>query len=342
MRNALPYLLAYLLLPSTPPVLPPPPPAFPWQRVGLDRAQLADLERGVAVLKVLDTKNKRDVAVFGVIRTEAPRAGYEHWLTDFPRSLQGPTRLRFGIFHDPATAADVEAVTLDRNDLADARNCRPGNCGLKIPATEMQKIQARIDWTPAADPAGQINRYLRLRLVEYATDYRTRGDSAMVVYDDVGHVHASDAFAALLDQVHDVYGEIPSLRSYFGNYPHAVHDSAHAVLYWAQDSVPGLKSILSVTHQVVYQPPEYSGVTFVASKEIYAGHFFEGALDLTAVVDRPAAAGSYLVVLRLARFDDLPSGPIISVRNKVTAKLRDQLRADLERMKGTAERVARP
>ena len=336
MRAGIAALLCSLTLGSGPRPVPAPPP-FPWQRVSLERSQVADLERGLPVVKVLDTRNERDVALFGVIRSDVLRARHVAWLADPRRSLATPTRLRFDLFHDPAVASDVNAVELDRADVDDARNCRPGHCVFKVPATEMQKIRTQVDWSPGADAAGQLNRYLHQRLVEYADDYRAHGDSAMLVYDDVGHVHASDAFGALLDQVRDIYGDIPSLQQYLARWSRTAPDSVHQLLFWAQDSMPGLKSILSLTHEVIYQPPEFSGVTLVAAKEIYAGHFFEGALDLTAVVDRPAGAapeGSYLVVLRLSRFDDLPNGPIVSVRSKVISKLRDQLRLDLTRLRG--------
>lgn len=315
--------------------------AFPWQRVGVDAAQLAALERGTPVVKVLDTRNQRDVAVFGIIRVGVSRDAYEARMVDFTTSLAAPTRPRFGIFHDPAVASDVADAVISRNEVDDARTCRPGKCKFKLPATEMQRISAGIDWSPGADPSGQLNRYLRQRLVEFATDYRTRGDSAMLVYDDVRGVHASDAFADLLEQVRQIYDDIPSLRKYFATYPHATLAGGHDVLFWAQDSMPGLKSVLAVTHEIVYQPPEFAGVTLMAAKEIYAGHYFEAAFDLTAILDHPARSespGVYLVVLRLMRFDNLSSGPIVSVRGKVIGKLRNQLRADLERQKANAER----
>jgi len=44
--------------------------------IGLDTAQLAAVERGAGVVKVLDTKNQRDVAVFGIITADVPRQRY--------------------------------------------------------------------------------------------------------------------------------------------------------------------------------------------------------------------------------------------------------------------------
>src|SRR5256886_10510092 len=134
-----------------------------------------------------------------------------------------------------------------------------------MPATDMQRLHAYVDGA-AADPRGRINAYLRQRLVEYVTDYRARGDSAMVVYDDRGGVHASDAFAALLAQSPYVYQDIPSLRQYLAGYPHAELDGAHEVLVLATDSASRIEATLFVTHQVVFAPSELPGVTIMASK----------------------------------------------------------------------------
>src|SRR6266550_3434969 len=268
---------------------------FLQQRIGLDSARIASIEHGDAIVKVLDTENKRDVAV----------------------------------------------ATVPAHDVDDVKKCKPGDCKIKLPAAEMQRLQSEIDWS-AADPGTQLNAYVRRRLVEYVTDYRKRGDSALVVYDDVGGVHASDAFAALLAQSPYVYQDFPSLRQYLTAYPHAELDGAHEALFWADDSPSGLQPILSVTHQVVFAPSELPGVTLMASKQIYANHYFEAVFDLTGIVDRTREGGKpgiYLVVLRRFRFDDLPSGGIFNIRGKVVGKLRDQLRADLEHQKAASEKA---
>src|SRR2546425_9474831 len=65
------------------------------QSIGLDTAQGAAVERGAAGVKVLDTKNQRDVSVFGIITIDVPRATYIEHLQDFPSSMRTPSRSRF-------------------------------------------------------------------------------------------------------------------------------------------------------------------------------------------------------------------------------------------------------
>jgi hypothetical protein len=319
-----------------------PPPAlaqFLRQTIALDAAQLAMVERGEAVVKVLDTQNKRDVAVFGIITADAPRQSYVRHLRDFQKSLQSPARTRIGIFTEPVSPADVQALTLDRQDAEDLRKCQPGKCDFKLPATEMQRIRERVDWS-AADQRAQVTAYARQRLLEYATQYRDRGDSAMVVYDDRGNVRASDAFADLLAQSPYVYQYAPSLARYLSAYPRARLDGVSDVLFWSETAAPRMRRTLTVTHLALYSPPELPGTTLAAAKQIYANHYFEAAFELTTIVDRQRADGStgmYLLVLRRFRFDNLPSGGLLNIRGKVVGSLRDQMAEDLAREKASAE-----
>jgi hypothetical protein len=309
------------------------------EAIGLDAAQLALVERGDVVVKVLEARNPRDVGIFGIVTAQTSREAYVRHLQDFEHSLRTPARTRLGIFSDPVTPADVQSVTLERQDAEDLRKCRPGKCDFKLPATEMARIQERVDWSNG-DQRGQVTAYARQRLLEYASDYRARGDAAMAVYDDRGNVRASDAFADLLAQSPYVYKYAPSLARYLSTYPRAKLDGVRDVLFWSETAAPRMRRTLTVSHLAVYSPPELPGTTLAAAKQIYANHYFEAAFDLTTIVDRPAADGSpgmYLLVLRRYRFDNLPSGGLLNIRGKVIGSLSDQMRADLARERATTE-----
>ena len=310
------------------------------QSIGLDAAQLALIERGEGVVKVLETKDRRDVALFGIITADVARDAYVARVRDFRTSLAAPSRTHFGIFSDPANAADVAAVTISMRDVADMKDCRPGDCVVKLPATDMQRIHEQTNWS-GDDVQAQLGAYARRRLVEYITDYRKRGDSAMAIYDDRGNmnVHASAAFAGMLAESPYVYQNVPSLGRYLAAYPRERLAGATEVLFWSEDAMPRLRPILSVTHQVVYTPPELPGVTIIAAKQLYANHYFEAALDVTCVVDRQlpdGRSGTYVLVLRRYRFDNMPSGGLINIRGRAIGALRDQLLTDLQRQAGRA------
>jgi hypothetical protein len=326
--------LAVLLLGWTRPAAEPPASLLRFLRegVGLDSAQIAAAARGEPVVKVLETgAHRRDIAIFGIVTSPVSRDDFTRRARDFPQSLRAPTRTRFGIFSVPASAADVQGVVIPERDVKDMKDCRPGDCVSKLPATDIRRIQAEMNWS-ARDLPEQMNAYARRRLVEYVTDYRARGDAAMAIYDDrsTANVRSSDAFAALLAESPYVYQNVPSLRAYLTAYPRDSLPGASEAIFWSEDALPRLRPILSVTHQVVYTPAEWPDMTVVASKQIYANHYFEAAVELTGVISRPEG-GTYRLVLRRYRFDNLPSGGLINIRGRATGALRDQLLSDLRR-----------
>ena len=298
------------------------------QSIGLDTAQLAALERGEPVAKVLEARDRRDVALFGIVTVAMSREAFARAARDLPAALRASNRTHLGIFGTPATEADATAFTVTSKDAAEMKSCKPGDCVVKLPAVDMQRIREQTNWS-APDLQAQLSAYARRRLAEYVNNYRARGDSAMVVYDDRGNVHvrSSEAFAAQIAESPYVYANVPSLVRYLSSYPNDSLPGATEIVYWSEDVLPRLRPILSVTHHIVYAPVELP-VTVVAAKQIYANHYFETAVDLTCAVDR--GAGIYLLVLRRYRFDNLPGG-ILNIRGRAIGALRDQLVLDLKR-----------
>jgi hypothetical protein len=305
----------------------------------LDSTQIATAERGEVVVKVLERTEQRDIALFGIVATGASRQAYLEQARNFPTSLRAPTRTGFGIFHDPATAADVAGVVVNRDDIGGLKKCRPGDCISKLPATDMARLQANVDWS-AANLQDTLSALARRALIEYVAFYRASGDSAMVVYDDRArqNVHARDVFAALLASSTYLFQPIPSLQRYFAGYPRATLPGAAEAIYWAEDTVPHLRPILSVTHRVVYIPQELPDIGVIASKQIYSNHYFESALDVTCVLDRHGAGGapggSWLLVLRHYRFDNLPSGGIKNIKGRAIGSMRAMLTNELKQQGG--------
>jgi hypothetical protein len=211
--------------------------------IRLDAAQLAAAERGEPVVQVLETQDVRDVAVFGIVAIDASRESYVRHLRDFQQSLRTPARARLGIFSAPPTLADVQPISFEKEDVDDLRKCQPGKCNFKLPAAEMQLMRERVN--RAADPVAELTTYARQRLVDYVTDYRARGDSAMVVYDDRGNVRASDAFAALLAQSPYVYQYVPSLAEYLAAYPRKKLEGVTDVIFWSETVAPRMRRTLT-------------------------------------------------------------------------------------------------
>jgi len=305
------------------------------QSIGLDASQLAAVDQGEPVVKALETQNPRDVAIFGIIVTNAPRETLVRRIKDLRTWLATPTRVRYGTFSAPAAQADVQSLVIDAKDAEDARKCKPGDCNFKLAGTEMERIRKEVDWS-AKDMQAQLSGYAQRRLIEYVTDYRARGDSAIATYDDHGGVSGGAAFEALLSESPYVYQYAPTLANYLRHYPHEKLDGVTEAIFWSEDQMPRLRRTLNVNHIVVYDPPG-TRMTLAATKQIYAKHYFEAAFDLMSVIDREGARGSYVIVLRRYRFDNLPSGGLLNIKGRVLNSLKEKMGVDLRREKAQAE-----
>ncbi len=323
-----------------------PPPAslqsFLQNTIHLNPDELRAVPNGKPLVKVMDTGDSREIAVFGVVWIDVPRAYYVKRASDFPVSLKSPSRVRFGIFSDPARETDVAAFSLPHDDAQELTKCRPGSCKVKLSSAAMTGVLASMDSTgPAPDSAA--NAFFRRAMLGYVTDYRSKGNSALLIYEDERATAAKQVFDSMLARSPYAYQYAPSLERYLVNYPGDRPTELSEVVFWAQDDLPSLRPTVTITHALVYAPPELAGCTLIVSKQLYASHYLDGGMTIDAVVDAADSSSLsqtvYLVLLRRLHFDDLPSGGVMHVRERVTSKLRDQTGSVLLDAKTRAEQA---
>lgn len=311
--------------------------------LGLGPAQLAAAANGQAIVRLLKSDDNRDVSVSGVIAVRAPRdAVVTHALEG--RAFMSAAASRSGVFSHPPTAADVREAAFDNSEYKGLRKCRRADCDFKLTAAAMQSFMTGVEWsTPNAK--SQADDRLRTDLVQLLTDYELRGNEAMLTYDDArAPARTADVFTALLAQSSQLSGYAPALFRYLETYPADPPSAVRDVLYWADERLPHMRPTLTVNHVVAYAPP--TGPAFVVRKQIYATHYFEGALQVMVVVDGGALAAppsaapmTYLLTVRRFRFDALPGG-ILNVRGRVRSQLLDATRQDLIRTRAELESLA--
>jgi hypothetical protein len=305
--------------------------------IRLSAPELAAIARGDAVARMLPTSDSRDIAVFGAVQIDVPRSFFLDRQRDLPRALRTPTRTQVQLFSNPAVVADMQAFDVTGDDLKELRGCRPSDCNFKLPSTEMDRFRSTIGSGPDARP--RVAGYARQRLVEYVNDYRTRGNDALVVYDDRGTVRASDALIAMLRDSSYAFTAVPSLGQHLIDYPRSTLAGATEAIFWSRDELPHLRPVTRITHETIYSPPDRSDLSVVAAKQIYADHFFEAGLEVLAAVDRasPAGPGITLVAIRRYRFDHMPTGGLLNIRGRVANALRDGVVSDLKRLERDGE-----
>jgi len=308
-------------------------------KMGLDDSQIASAAAGHAIVNLVPAKTDRDVVVFGVIGVRVSPSDYMKHALD-PGRLIGANGGRFHIISDPATSADVRDAVFDSSEYRDLKDCQKGNCNFKLPASAMKAFVEGVNWS-APDAKAQADAKLQAGMLRLINGYRSRGNEAMLTYDDQGGMKSSDAFSALLAQSADLYQYSPQFQKYLASYPANRPAGTRDILYWSNDHMPHLRPTLTLDHVVVY--PSSPGTTFIGRKQVYASHYFDGAFEWLAVAGagaQPEDAPIYLITVRRFRFDALPGG-VLNVRGRVRDGLVQATRSSLERERSAAERLAR-
>ena len=95
---------------------------------------------GGAVAKVVPTKRPEEIAVFGAVFVDAKPEEYVKFALDMDRLRRLPSYLGAGRLNDPPQLSDLEGFALEPEDVQNLRACRPGKCGVQLPAAAMQEV----------------------------------------------------------------------------------------------------------------------------------------------------------------------------------------------------------
>ena len=275
------------------------------RKVGFDAGQVAALERGEIVARVVKTEmvaanDTAEVAVVGAVKVDAPRQAFLDATKDVDR-FRNVRHIRIGQVHNPPQAADFTGIEMPPDDVADLKACKPGKCALKLAGPGLAELQAKIDWK-AKDVGAQVNRFASERLFGAMTDYMKQGTAAFKPLEDKSTgVSIDEQFKALLGNTPNLIAIYPELSTYLRDFPNAKLASSNDVFYWSLNDF-SLKPTITVTHVVSYVPPG-SEDAVVAWKQVYASHYFNGGLAITTYAKDPAA--TYVLHLDRVRADSL-------------------------------------
>jgi len=272
-------------------------------RASFDGTDFVALAEGQPVVKLLPARDKREVVVAGLTPLKAPA---ELFLQSFRESMtrnSNPAILEIGGFSSKPTIDDLQMLTFEERDLDDLKECVVGDCRLKLSALMIERLQEEVDWS-APDYRAQATQLLKAMLLDYVRDYQARGDSALIEYHDkqtaVRLADEQQDLMAALSQ--DLLDEIPKNLASSSNAEWRLVEQA---LVWSKIKF-GLKPVIAINHITIYQREQKSGPQIlIASKQIYANHYFDSSLALTAFLNIPGASSGYLFYENRSRADGL-------------------------------------
>jgi hypothetical protein len=273
-------------------------------RAAFTADDFAALERGEIVVKLLPVKDKREVAVCGVVRTQAPlEASLNAFRTSMTQQNQ-TSILQAGTFSSPPALEDLQALTLEDRDLKDLKRCVVGDCKLKMSAAMIERFRTEVAWA-APDYRLQANSLFRQMLLDYVRDYLARGDSALIEYQDQSPaVRLDEEHRELLEASLYVNDFAAEFTQYLKGFPKLELREVENSIDWAKIKF-GLKPVTILTHVATYtRRPGGVPQILVVSKQLYADHYFDSSLALTALINVPTTgttADSYLLYTNRSR-----------------------------------------
>jgi hypothetical protein len=311
--------------------------------LGLTSQQVAAIDAGRPVAKVLPWGGPSEVYVFGAVHVAGARETYLEAARDVARLSRTPGYQGVGEIREDATVADLSGLAFDADDVKALKDCREGSCDVQLPTSEIQRFRDGVDWS-RRDAAEQADALARPAVLQLLQAYRRGGNEALGEYRDRQRpARIADQFQTMVGRASALPDVLPELRRYLLDYPNAALTGADSFFYWEKVSF-GLKPTIRVNHAVIYRGTA-QGRDFgvVAIKQLYATHYFHTALDMSVCVDDGAAVaphGFYLLTLKGSEQDGLTGVRGSILRKVVVDKTRSSLESALASVKRSVEQAA--
>jgi hypothetical protein len=292
-------------------------------------ADLADLERGKVVKHGLDPAASDEVGVVGAVRIKARKGTLIDEYRDIVRFKRGPEVLQIGRFSNPPTLADLAALTIDNQDV-NLRNCRPGDCDIRLSAEAIARVRRDVDWT-ARDADARADALFKEILLDHVRAYMIGGPGRITEYDDDRRpIRPVDDFVGLLDRSPYIDTLVPGLDGHLRAFPSARLDGAEDLVYWSKEKF-GLSPFITVTHVTITR--DAAGDTVMTSKDVYSSRYIDASLTLTVASDAGAPGAFYLVYVNRSRANAL-TGMFAGLRRRIVERrARSSLDDNLTKLK---------
>jgi hypothetical protein len=266
------------------------------------------LDRGRTVARTLPARGDV-VAVFAAVPIDVPSGRLEAWIDDITAFKRGPQVLAIGRFSDRPVLEDLAGLNFPDRDLEDLGRCRVGDCGLKLTEAEIEEFSrlVHVESSPAA-----LQDALRRLVLQRVKTYLGQGLSALGAYEHRSRpMPIAPAFSRLLIQSPFLSQRLPGLSGVVDRWPNTTGlsaESTHSFVYWSHEHYGGGKPIVSATHVFVRRAsgngngtPE----TLVIGKQIFATHYIDAWLGVTALVRNSQTGRAYLVYVNRSSLDVL-------------------------------------
>jgi hypothetical protein len=308
--------------------------AYITKYVQLQPAERSKLLSGAPVVKLLPSDPAREVAVFGAVWIKGSARDYVKLVQDIEQFERGgPFRVTKRI-SNPPQLSDFAAFKLPDDDLKSLRTCKVGDCEIKLAESALLRVRQSVDWSKPDAPA-QAEALAKQLMFDFVKGYVAEGNDGLAVYRDSGRpTFVATEFKSMVERMPELGEHLPEVRAYLLGFPKVTIPGATSFLYW-QEAQFGLKPTIRVNHIVINERPD--GIV-IASKLIYASHYFWTALDVRVLVEDPARGpGFWFVNITRSRSDGLDGFVGKMIRGKVQNEAQKGIETALSATKARVE-----
>ena len=280
-------------------------------------SHLVDLTRGKIIKHTIDAPAPGEIAIVGAARVRASADHFVEHVRDIVSFKSGPDVLQIGRFSHPPTIEDLAPLTIGTTDL-DLRDCRVGDCDIRLPAEVIKRFQHEIDWK-ASDANQRAAMLFKEVLVENLNAYVSGGPGRIVQYDDDNRtVRPVDDFAGLMKNSRYIGALVPGLPEHLLSFPSNPVTGAEDFLYWSKEKF-GLTPFITVTHVTIVPLPN-SRTYVITSKDVYSSRYFDASLALTIASGVTGSSDAfYLVYANRSRANAL-KGTLSGLRRSIVER----------------------
>jgi hypothetical protein len=309
----------------------PQPQTFFKTRIQLPDSEIQKISQGQVVTKVLESGDKKyGLLVFGAVYVNAPVEKFAPVIGDLNKLLSNKVYLKvheFSPIGAPPKESDFDDMELEKKDVDELQNCKPGNCDIQI--INLGAWQKTINWN-SPDKYAQVNKIARQQAYEGMKAYLSGGLKAIGSYKD--RSKPMGLYEATKDMVDTSYylpkDKAPAIYQHIVEYPQGKMAGAKDVFYWEKIDF-GQEPTIRVNHISIF--PEGVGPVkaLAANKQLYASRYMRVALQMYyAVPDtaNPSKPGFYLIEMNDSRLPDFGGLKLGVVRKVATGKAVDATR----------------
>ena len=281
-------LLALQLATSAPA---PDPFAFFLPSVALTASDRRTLDRGEALARIVPSEG-REVTVFAAVPVNVDGDRLVAWIGRIAALKKSAYVMAIGRFSQPPRLDDLAALTLDEDEASEVMRCRAEDCGLKLTGAEMAALQSTAAGSEG-DRRARMQEAFRRVVLSRVTGYLADGDQRT----------PPSPFAALVAHSTWLTAQMAPLAEYLTGYPRSSMPGVDSFVYWSKERLAG-KAIISVTHVSIVRGHDAGQPdALVAAKGIFATHYVNASLALTAIVRGDSGRPNYLVYLNRSDVD---------------------------------------